>query len=327
MPYNIANICNDFRKALVNDDSMSEIIAKSKTEFPIRRDLVSVGREFRNEFDYVLTARTVENNKHLFDYIFNMTQLRRNEQRISQSRSFGSLLSNLKEFKENKDVEFSEIDANFIFDYAEWLKHTGIIESTQSFYLRTLRTILNKAAEDGLIKVSPGWFRKVNTKIYYSTDAVDKSISRDLLLKIETANLSAYKPQVLVRDMFMFGFYCGGMELVDVANLTIANVKNGLLRYHRRLKGQERVVTLGEHAKNIIKRYNREGQHYLFPLLEESGDLMFGTIRNYVDQSMRAIGKQIGYPKLSFSLNIDTYKALVAGVSISEMLLTHGDVG
>lgn len=45
-------------------------------------------------------------------------------------------------------------------EYYEWLKRKGIANSSQSFYLRTLRTVLNKAEEDELLNVSPTGLKK-----------------------------------------------------------------------------------------------------------------------------------------------------------------------
>lgn len=41
--YAIENVVDDFRKALTGHRSMSKVITKSKTDFPLRRDIISVG--------------------------------------------------------------------------------------------------------------------------------------------------------------------------------------------------------------------------------------------------------------------------------------------
>lgn len=70
-PHTIDDVLNDFRKALVGDESMAEDIAESKAEFPIRRDIVSICREFRSAFTFVFSNRK-DNGESLFDYIFNL---------------------------------------------------------------------------------------------------------------------------------------------------------------------------------------------------------------------------------------------------------------
>lgn len=320
-PYNIDDAVEDFRKALSGDASMREAVAKSQTDFPLRNDIVAVGREFKGDFKFVFPKKTDISAGSLYGYIFNLSQSLKNEKRPSQAKNFASLLANLKLFAEGKDIYFYEINKEFINRYADWLKHLNISDSTESFYLRNFRTVLNKAHDDGLIGPTSGWFQDVNTSIGPSNKISDGKLNRDLMLKIESLDLSGNKNDALVRDMFMFGFYCGGMELIDLANLEYSNVKDGALIYRRRLKGLERKVMLGEQALKIIKRYKGESNNYLFPLLSKSEYALFSSVRSYVFQSLKAIGRAVNYPRLSFNMNITAYNYLLSKVNIPELLL------
>lgn len=322
-PFTIDDVVNDFREALSGDKSMAGVISKAQRNFPFRRDIVSIGREFKGTFQYVFSTPAKETGENLSDFVFGLTQSLKNARRNSQAHSFASLLSSLRDFSNTDELKFSDINADFVRDYAGWLKQTGITESTQSFYLRTLRTLLNKAQKDGLVEVSPEWFMEVNTRIYKPSDFKDKKLNRDVLLKIENLDLPSNGPLALVRDMFMFGFYCEGMELVDIANLSTENIKDGLMIYRRRQKGVKKVVVLGREAKKIIKRYVSPGQHYIFPLLVMSGHIMFSTVSNYVRQYLKTIGDKVGFPQLTFSMNIGAYKSLMSSVNVSELLLKH----
>lgn len=326
-PFNIDNVVDDFRLALAGDETMADIVRKSQTDFPLRRDIVSIGREFRGEFKYVLSFKMKDKCDGLFDYIFNLGQSLKNEHRNSQAKSFTSLISSLRYFTEAEEIDFSVINAGFVQNYSKWLKHKAIADSSQSFYLRTLRTVLNKAYQAGLLKESPDWFEKVNTKIYKATVSEDKSFGREALLSIERLELPANSPQALARDMFMFGFYCGGMELVDISNLTVDNIRGNHLVYNRRKKGLEKMVVLSEQARKIIKRYSHDGQYYLFPLLEGYGAIAFEAVSKYIRRYLREIGEMTGYPNLSFSMNISAYNSFVSDVSISELLLKYGNSG
>lgn len=164
-PYNIDDAVDDFRKALSGDVSMREVIAKSQTDFPLRNDIVAIGREFKGDFKFVFPKQTDISAGNLYGYIFNLSQSLKNEKRPSQAKNFASLLANLKLFAEGKDIYFYEINKEFINRYADWLKRLNISDSTESFYLRNFRTVLNKAHDDGLIGPTTGWFQDVNTSI------------------------------------------------------------------------------------------------------------------------------------------------------------------
>lgn len=323
MDFTADDITEDFRKALAGDDSLSDLIAKSKTDFAFRRELVNVNRRFRGDFELKYTQRETGNEDSVTDYVTNLALNLKNEKRISQSRNFLSLLSNLLAFVNEEDLYFSRINGDFVHEYSEWLKHTGVTVSTQSFYLRTFRTILNKAQADGLILAPAEWFVDVDTKIYLSTDTKDKDVSRNLLLKIRNLNLTDDEQLAQVRDLFMFGYYCGGMELVDIVNLTSDNLHNNVLRYRRRLKGKETSVVLGEQALAILNRYRTDNFHNIFPMFDKSGGLTFSRIRQIVGYGMKAIGKLVGNPGLTFSMNIKAYKSIVSSINISEFLLNH----
>lgn len=321
LPFTIDDVADDFRKALAGDESMSASIAKSLTEFPLRNEIISVGREFKGDFNYVLTQQRTTAPGNIYDYIFNLSQSLKKEKRISHARNFLSLLANLKLFAEGKELYFQEVDKEYVHRYSDWLKQTGIADSTQSFYLRSFRVILNKAHDDGLIKSTSGWFHDVNTSVANPHKTSDGQLDRKLILKIGNLDLSDNRNAALVRDMFMFGFYCGGMELIDIANLEYANIQNGVLTYNRRLKGLERKVVLGEQAKQITQRYHGDSDKYLFPLLTLSENALFVTIRNNVGQALKTIGKAVNYPRLSFSMNITAYHSMLSKVNIPELLL------
>lgn len=314
------DVTADFRKALAGEESMAGILAEAKTDFPIKRDIVNVSRWYKGDFDFVYEEREIGDKDSVAEYISNLSRHLKNEKRNSQSHHFLSLLSSLLCFVNDRDLRFSRIDRGFIHDYAAWLKQTGITGSTQSFYLRTLRTILNKAQKDGHIEVSPDWFMAVNTRIYKSSDLKDVPFSRDALRRIEKLDLTSNGPLGLVRDMFMFGFYCGGLELIDVANLTNTNIKDGVLTFRRRLKGHSNNVLLGPSARKILSRYS-DGGEYLFPLLDRFRGVLFNTVRNYVAKGMKDIGQLIGFPKITFGMNVLAYKSLVSSTNISELLL------
>lgn len=318
------DVTEDFRKALNGVDSMADVVDKSRTNFPFRKEIVNVNRRFKENFNMIYTRRETDNEDSVTEYVTNLSINLKNEKRISQSRNFLSLLSNLLAFVNDKDVYFSRIDGDFILKYADWLRQTGVTESTQSFYLRTFRTIINKAQTEGLIVAQAEWFADVDTKIYHSVDTVDKDYSHELLLKIRDLNLTDDEQTAQVRDLFMFGYYCGGMELVDIVNLTTDNLHDNVLNFRRRLKGKETSITLGEQALEILNRYKTGDKvEHLFPLLDKSRGITFSRVRQIVGYGMKSIGKLIECPGLTFSMNIKAYKSIVSGINISELLLSH----
>lgn len=318
----IDDIASDFRKALANDSSMAEAISKSEKSEPLRKGIVSIGRDFRSEFTFAESHENVDTD--LLLYIRNLSAMFKSEHRTSRARAFASTMSSLTEFCGGNELLFANVDTAFIRDYSEWLADSGVAPSTQSFYLRTLRTILNRASSEHLIEIDSDWFKSVNTAIDRSRKStLAKALDRSTLLKIERVNLSGDKFLEMVRDMFMFGFYCSGMELIDIANLTEANLRNGCIVYKRRLKGAVKRIPLSFKAMQILSRYKKCVGAHLFPLLDNAGAIQFGSVRNSVSLAMKSIGEIIGYPALSFCMNIGTWRVLTSEINISDALLTQ----
>lgn len=331
--YTIENVVDDFRKALTGHSSMSKVIAKSKTDFPLRRDIISVGRKYRDDFQYIIPAHLRQDNrdditvsldtdpaKDFLAYLSSLSQKMKAESRIAYNKNIRALISSLQRFC-GENIPFEKLNGNFISEYAEWLKTEDIVDATQAFYLRNLRSILGKVHEDGLIPPYQDWFNNINTNANYARTTDKKVLDADLLKKMACLNLSNYNRFALYRDMFMFGFYCGGMELIDIANLTWNNVKDGYLLFNRRKIGLEKKIFLGEKSLALINKYRTAGSRYLFPLLDDNGNILFSTVQNYVLTGMRAIGNLIGFPKLSFSMNITTYDHMVSNTNVAELLL------
>lgn len=314
-------IAADYRRALDGDPAFADVIDKAATSFPLRADIVTVGRELRGCFDYVYPAKRV-NTDSLSDYIDCRIADLKNEGKTSRARAFESTHARLKEFTGMDNLSMGMIDGSFVRDFADWLKKGDITESTQSFYLRTLRSILNHAGEEGLIAGNRNWFKGIGTRILFekSTGKDAGLLGRENILKIKRLDLSSDRETALVRDMFMFGFYCRGMELVDIAYLTPQNIKSGFLAFSRRKAGKGVIVPLDPDALKIIRRYEPAESRYLFPFLYEDGRFSFSSMRNRVQTAIKKIGKAVGFPSLTFSMNIAAYKNILSQCPVSRLL-------
>lgn len=77
-----------------------------------------------------------------------------------------SLAAFIKTKKTQKtDLAFNELTGQLIADYEQFLLGKKLMPNTVSFYLRLLRSVWNKAAEDKLVEHHGSLFRHVNTRI------------------------------------------------------------------------------------------------------------------------------------------------------------------
>lgn len=318
--FSLGDIVSDYRRAMAGECVFADMVAKAGTRFPLRADLVTVGPEFRGSFEYIYPRKRV-NYDSLTDYIDAQVISLRNECKVSRARAYEYTCARLREYTGRDNLSFGIVDKPFIAGFAAWLKDGGIAPSTQSFYLRTLRSILNHAREENLIAVDDNLFRGIDTKVLFdrTTGMESVALNRETIRKIRQLDLCD-SMEALVRDMFLFGFYCRGMELVDIAHLTPGNIRSGILVYNRRQAGKEVAVPLEPDAAEIVRRYDSGSGKYIFPFLYDDGRLPFATMRNRVQVAIKKIGTSVGFPALTFSMNIAAYRNILSQCRVSALL-------
>ena len=131
------------------------------------------------------------------------------------------------------------------------------------------------------------------------------------LLKLDCSGKSA-KAQ-LAHDVFSFSYYCGGISLVDVANLTPSNIIDGRLIYERqKTHGIINLVML-DAPKAIIAKYAEycEKAGYLFPILDNRVHITpmqkFNRVRKLCHQLNKELHKLAD--ELGIKEDVTTYVA------------------
>lgn len=319
--FTIDDVVTEIRRVINNDEEINKFGDRITTDFPLRNDIVSVGNRFKRDFTFIYPVRGAKPDK-LLAYIQFLSTQAKSEGKLSMSRSYTSMGSSLMKFLNGSDLSFNEISRPFLDNYATWLNQNGVSESTQSFYLRTLRLVLNKAKDDGLINIEDSMFKGLNTKVVFNSDSDRRNIlNNDELLRIIRMSFPDNPEAEMVRDMFLFGFYCRGMELVDVLNLTSSNIRDNVLRYNRRLKGLPVNINLDRSARCIISKYQADGSRHIFPLKDMYKGFQQYSISEIVRRHLKQIGASINIPTLTFSMNITTWKHLMCNINVSDMLL------
>lgn len=320
-PFTIDDVVDEIRRVAGSEEEKGRYSDRISKDFPLRGDIVSVGNKFKRDFSFIYQAKEPKSN-NLLEYILFLSKQARNEGKSSMVRSYNSTGNSLSKFLNNADISLKDINRSFLSDYAAWLDSNGVSESTQSFYLRTLRSVINKAKDDGLVTLKDSLFKGLNTRVIFTYRRENpKILSHDDLLRISRLSFPDNPEGELVRDMFMFGFYCRGMELIDVLNLKRSNIKDDILCYHRRSKGAPVNIRLERSAGEIINKYQSSGSSYIFPLRDIYKGLQQYSICNIVRRNLKQIGSTLGIPDLTFSMNIAAWQQLVLKLNVSDILL------
>lgn len=254
--------------------------------------------EILNDSDNKTKLITVE------DFLTSHIQQLRDNGKVGNSYAYLNLRTTLHNFYGKKlNFLFNAVDVAFCNKFEAWMRKNQFEDTTMHYYFRTLRATYNKAVEANCADREKSPF--VEYKLSrFSTKTKKRALPKESvkkILKMDCTNMS--EKARLAHDVFSFSYYCGGISLVDVANLTSENIVDGRLIYERqKTHGMINLVMLDE-AKAIIERYatyqNRAG--YLFPILDNRKHVTpmqkFNRVRklcHQINKELHGLAKELG---------------------------------
>ena len=231
--------------------------------------------------------------------------------KLSMARRYDVALNSFLRFTGNEDVAWRDFNSTLVAAYEEFLRKRGLCRNSTSFYMRNLRSIVNRAQEcDCEVPRSP--FRHVYM-------GVDKTVKRAVTLKeickIRDMDLSDSPHLDFARNVFMFAFYTRGMSFVDIAYLKKTDVENGVITYSRRKTSQQIQVRIEPQTRQIMKRLGECRSSYLLPLItsdSDDADKQYQNAYHRVNRNLQIVGRM-----LNFEAKLTLYVARHAWASIA----------
>ena len=251
-----------------------------------------------------------------------------------------SRTSLLKFTGQRLQIPFSDIDAVWLRRYENWLRTSGCGDTTISQLFRTLRSVFNKAVELQLVKRDyyPFDVYKVSK---FDTRTKKRAITKEDVRKVIALDLSqGYPSERLARDIFVFSYFGAGINFADIALLKYGNVRDGRVQYVRKKTGKPINFLLTEEMRNIIVKYQRQGQtdeDYIFPILDrrvhrteqQRYDRTHKVLTN-TNRWLRKIGQRVGIEHLTTYVARHTFATVLkrSGVNIAIISesLGHSDL-
>lgn len=222
--------------------------------------------------------------------------------RLSTSKRFGnarnykcSLQGILKIQALNK--QFKQLDYAWMVKLETGLKANGVKVNTVATYMKTLRTIYNKAINIGIADQQDYPFRRYKIKVESTAPRV---ASIEELKKFFTHSLASEHPMY---DHWNYGrliFMLRGINYADLAILTRDNVKHGRIVYKRSKTHKLYSIELLPLAESIIHSYMDEGRTTLLPILTNNEfnnkkclPDRIGQLRKTSNKWLRRIGQEL----------------------------------
>ena len=213
--------------------------------------------------------------------------------KIRTSETYTAALRSFNGFMNDKEVLFDQINSDLIAEYEAYLKGRGNSPNTVSFYMRILKSVYNRAVEEGLTEQRHP-FKSVYTGV---EKTLKRAISLNHLKRIKGLDLSLKPNLDFARDMFLFSFYTRGMSFIDMAYLRKKDLQNSILSYRRRKTGQQLFIKWEKCMQEIVDKYPVNETEYLLPIIiQRDMDYrkQYTNELHRVNHLLKKIGKQLG---------------------------------
>jgi integrase len=200
----------------------------------------------------------------LFDLYTEFKDQLESDANYDEAKHAHVVISKLKKFTGKESFPIVRVDSTFVHGFQGYLL-TKVKNgpNTVNKEMQRFKRLLTYAKKEGHISHVP----------YDDYQALRKTKSRKVKLtlkqieSLENLKLKKGTDLDLVRDSFLFAFYCGGIRFGDVCKLSWKNVKDGRLVYAMSKTGRFKDLPLHSKPLEIIKKYKTKPHSKKRPLL------------------------------------------------------------
>jgi integrase len=261
-------------------------------------------------------AKTVKSKKDVYAAFESYIDKLKAENRIGSANACRDAMKSLSRY--TSTLEFRDITVPFLEGYEKWMTGNGKSATTVGMYLRSLRTIVNIARADRVISDDRYPFGQKSKKKYEIPRArnIKKALDETAVAKIVR-----YEPlteeEAWARDMWLFSFFCNGMNMIDIFGLKYESIMGDFIYFHRQKtirtrKIQEPIeIFISEPIRVILDRWGAQTHkhEYIFDVFkpEMTAEEMYNvshTVIRSINGYMKRISKRLG-----INVNITTYVA------------------
>ena len=127
--------------------------------------------------DLANEIRQLPTSQSVFTFFRKQIAKKEQMQCVGTKNNYTNAVNRFIEFRNQKDLTFSQMTADMMEMYQAWLWNRGVGQNTVSFYLRTLRTLHHKAVEAG------------------------QATTNDIFAHVQTANVRTAKRAISIKDI------------------------------------------------------------------------------------------------------------------------------
>ena len=304
-----------------DEESLNEELRK------IRRSANRIYKEhFKSKnraFDYskfVEIFRTREKGETVIGFIDILMQdiiqkkrkLTKKQLSVGTARAFGYIKSVIKNYSDNEEVTFDDIDEDWLINLEQSLRAGGCNDGGIAAYMRSIKSIYGYACDNKIVadekypfkgrySRSGYCFSHLNTK---NKRKVDK-LTKEEIAKIYRHDVSQWKNAEKYReaiDIFVLSYLTFGTNFEDIVRFQEENIcdEEGIkiLRYYRKKtinsSAKYTEIPLLPLTLEILNRYRgKSGTKFIFSILKESQEIETLEVKRYLENYLTSIRKRI----------------------------------
>lgn len=262
------------------------------------------------------------------------------EEKISTMQLSEYLLKSLEIFS-NRDIDFETITVDWLKKYERHLLSSDKSYTTISMQMRVIRTLMNQAKRDGIIKETQYPFGKDKYEIKEGV-SVKKALTLDQIKRIFYFT-DGNETTERYRDLWVFSYLCNGINIADLVKLKFKDIKDGDICFVRQKtentsKNRREIrASVTANIQNIIDKWGNKSlsENYIFPYLDgkesaEKKQAITKDLTKRINLRMKKIGEELGIGDIttytarhSFATVLKRSGANIASISES---LGHNDL-
>lgn len=202
-----------------------------------------------------------------FSFTENLILDLKKAERFGNMKTYSTLLGIMKGFHSSKELVFEEVNYDFLVRFEHYHLAKGNSYNGLAVYMRTIRAIYNKAIHSGLIeqKFYPFDKYKIRTEPTEKRALGGKDIKKILKFSLDNSDHLFH-----TRNYFLASYLMCGMSFIDMAFLTLEDIKNGRVRYRRQKTSKLYDLMISDQLAQILEFYTdgKSGEDFIFPIIK-----------------------------------------------------------
>jgi len=192
--------------------------------------------------------------------------------RFGNAQIYRYTLSALKNFIRKEHLQFEEITYSFLKQFETAHLKKGNSLNGLSTYMRTIRSIYNKAIKQDIVSQEHYPFKQYKIK---SEPTAKRAIDSDKIKSILNLKLSPSSSLFHARNYFLASYLMNGISFIDMAFLKLENNIDGRIQYKRQKTARPYDIKLTDQLYSILSYYlkNKEKADFIFPIIKRSSEI------------------------------------------------------